>query len=678
MNKRQLDKNIEERVESNINFETDNINALKSYKKLLIRYRKFCEFRLKIISERSSEHKYDNLIDEFKEKYILIDKAEFFKRYDKDIFEAELSLLIKNSTTDKFSNIKDVIINLEQSLTSIQDGECMYYHKTVNGQLSFARQSVSRNKSLCEWVQSQYKGCHKQDTKQIVKNLQKFLLVDYVNLSLFEHARYACFVCNTSEEFRRMILNAVFSQIINVDYSDSPVIHKRDHRALRYFELRLLIWLRNKRFKNDEYIFFAKNVLADAEKSIHIENIDYHIVEILHILIAKVKNPQKVDDLILVHKLVNGLWKNGSKFLHFYTLHNEEHSIALIKNVITLVNTISYLNIKELDFYILFLACYLHDISMVIHPDLNKFCIDSNHTDIIYSEFVKEVSKCKHPICYESKSKIKHIIIDYFRKVDSYFESQVRSNHTKDSAMFVKNRCDTKYFEFIENTILQIVADVAVSHGYDACEVYGRKSFAKTELYSIKYLMILIRFADLLDLAKDRVSDYILKENINHMSSVSQFHWISHYITDRCELKAQFKIESQKGGARLRKGAIRETVIFDLYLNTKQLVATSFGCKCDKYITCSHDLNNDRMTIAISNKSEIDNRFCNAQGCTLLCKWIATKHEYLFSEIYELVKYLDTVNSGLFSTDIIVNINYDNKQVLDPKLLDCVVTYLGD
>lgn len=654
-------------------------NSLKSYKRLLIRYRKFCEFRLKIMSERIVEKYSDDPIEGFKSKYSMSDKKQFFELYDKEIFEAELSLLIKHTNTDLLDSVKQLITEIEQSISSIKDGDCLYYRKAVEGQILFANQNVCKDGALKVWTQSEYKGFYKRDTNLIIDKLIQVIDNELISLPLFKHSRYVHFIFNTSEEYRRRVLNAIISQIINVDYSDSSIIQKRDYRALRYFELRLLIWIRNKHFKSDVYYLFAKNILKEAKKGVHTENIDFHIIEILHILISKIKDPQKVDDLILIHKLVNGLWKNGSKFLHFYTLHNEEHSIALIKNVITLINTISYLNIKEQDYYLLFLACYLHDVSMVVYPDLNTFCRDSKKSDLIYSEFINDISKYNKAIEYEPKSKIKHLIIDYFKKVDSYFEETVRSNHTKDSATFVKKRYNTKYFKFIESSILQIVTEIAESHGYDACEVYGRKSLAKSELYSLKYMMILIRFADLLDLAKDRVSDYILKENIDHMSSVSKFHWISHYITDKCELKANFKLKSQSdGGIRLEKGVIEEEIVFDLYINTKQLISISPNCKCSEYVICEPDLTHNKIDIKIPNEVKEGVKLCCAQQCSLLCKWITVKHEYLFSEIYELVRYLDSVNTGLFTTNITVRINYDNIQTLEPKLLDSVVAYLNN
>lgn len=658
--------------------------ALKAYKDQLVKYRKFCLLRLERINIRISlDGKDDNLtLSKFEENYLFEDKETFFSTFERSIFEAELGLLINNSENDSLQSIEDSIQKFERSFADVSaSDDSLYYSRDIVGKVLLETLKPTRSDALSLWAKRKYKGYQKKDKESTVGSLQKVLKTNCRKLPLFNGAPYTIFIYDISTKYQREILNAIFSQIINVDNSNATVIQKRDNRPLLYFELRLLVYLRNPYCDSDKFIPFAEGVLREAKNDNSVENTDYKIIEILYILISKVKDPEKVDSLILVHKLVNGLWKNGSKFLHFYTLHNEEHSIALIKNTIKMVNTIDYLVVKKLDYYILFLACYLHDISMVIHPNMNSFCSDSTSSDIIYSEWIESMSKFKEALQCEPKSNIKKHIVDYFDKVYNHFENTIRTNHEKESAAFIKLRSNSPFLEFIDNSILQIVADISESHGYDDCEVYGRKSHAKSELYSMKYMMILIRFADLLDIAKDRVSYYILKENIAHMSPIAQFHWVSHYVTDRCEFKATYesKLELADENERwLAKGAIKELVQFDLYLNTKQLTTpVNSGCECGKYVNCKHDLPNNMLTITIPDETKDGDKRCNAEHCTLLCKWMTTKHEYLFNEIHALVKYLSTVNSGLYTTDVVVNIHYDNKRVLDSEMMDSVVKYLN-
>ena len=91
------------------------------------------------------------------------------------------------------------------------------------------------------------------------------------------------------------------------------------------------------------------------------------------IFIRHVKDPIKVDQLLVTHSIVKGLWMNGSKYLYAYTLHNEEHAVELIRLCIRILHTVDYFSLKQDDYLILFLACYLHDISMVVQPSLDSF-----------------------------------------------------------------------------------------------------------------------------------------------------------------------------------------------------------------------------------------------------------------------------------------------------------------
>ncbi|WP_445291703.1 HD domain-containing protein [Bacteroides faecis] len=97
-----------------------------------------------------------------------------------------------------------------------------------------------------------------------------------------------------------------------------------------------------------------------------------------------------------------------------YTLHNEEHAIELIQQTLKLTRSIDYFKLKDIDFYLLFLACYLHDISMVVHPNLEDFKTDANTIDTIFTEYILEDS---------SEKKIpKALLLKYFKKVFSFLK----------------------------------------------------------------------------------------------------------------------------------------------------------------------------------------------------------------------------------------------------------------
>ena len=230
--------------------------------------------------------------------------------------------------------------------------------------------------------------------------------------------------------------------------------------------------------------------------------------------------------------------------MNSYTLHNEEHAVTLITKSLELTNRIDYFVLKDLDFYILFLACYLHDISMVIHPDMGRLSSENGKNLVLIAELMERM---KGAVCAfndiklddKKNSRYKNagkFLVDVFNEVYGYFESLVRDNHAKDSAEFIRTRSNS-LLNYLEPTLLSFVAKVSESHGYDVWDVYGLKSRAKDDTISLKYLMILIRMADLLDVANDRVNYHLLRQNLKNLSATSKFHWISHLVTDKIELE---------------------------------------------------------------------------------------------------------------------------------------------
>lgn len=657
--------------------------------KLLNRYRKFFIFRLKIIQNRNFDDV--NILDDFLRKYGISQEMQkcnldiFLEKYEEDIFQGEIRLLFSlfNAESVESEKLRTALNSFDYSLAKRGEknktSSILYLSKDIDGATLLANHKLQKYKSLQIWCDCWFKLPYKSTPKKQQDQLWKAIM-DIRKSTIFKDAEYAMKVFDLSNEYKRCLVNAVISRIVSIPLSDDLIFYKQDNRSVKYYEFRLLSFARNRFFRFDRFMSLASDVLQETDGDSDV--IDYKIMDALHIFIAKVNDPEKVDSLILVHRMVNGLWKNGSKFLHFYTLHNEEHSIELIKNVVRLVNTIDYFSLKKLDFYILFLACYLHDISMVIHPDIEAFCKENSDTNKIYSSFIGALCDNRKPVINRNKPEIKQFILEYFKAVFEYFENSVRSTHAQQSAKFIIDRCETPYLKFIDKAILQTVAEVSEAHGYDCEEVYGRKSFAKTKIYSLKYMMILIRMADLLDLSKDRVSYYIMKENIKHMSKVSQFHWISHYITDKCAIRASFKsiCKDEKSEIRpLSSGSILEQLSFDIYLNTKQITKAEPSDKaryCNK-INCKHFLSENKFVISINESNSIATQGCKSKNCTFICNWITMKHEYLFSELHALLKYLNTVNSSLFRTAIEVNVHYENKRDLDSEFNDIVMNYIS-
>jgi hypothetical protein len=664
--------------ETTDNKEVNNENNLK----LLRRYKKFYTNRLNILKQRDENEITIARIEEFYLKYELEKKPShscFFDKFEDDVFTFECKSLIRQlevnpeaqneiiSKVKMFEQQFDKVIRSSYNYFSTVLSNCVEFQKYHNKNYDYLEIRTSKT------IES-FSKVKKKKKNEVIQSIVKLMSNSKIELFGESEKRINCFfneyqngyfrfVSLNSPEFNRKIVNALISKSLNVTTSDSCNFIKFDSRAIHYNELRLLMYIRSFGFITQKFVYYANSIISELEQKQSFEKIDLSLLEVLPIFKRYVKDPEKVDDLILIHKYVNGIWKNGSKFLHFYTLHNEEHSIELINNCIRITKTIDYLSIKTDDYYILFLACYLHDISMVLYPNLDNFAEDNGRSDLIYSQWKTELSEIMD-IELEPKSKIKQFILKYYESVNNHFETEIRDNHHKRSSQFIKEQSD---LSFIDKPLRSLVADVSEAHCYNAKDVYKLKSKAKNDLIDEKYLMIILRLADLLDMSKDRVSINILRQNINNMSEISKYHWISHMAIDNCNINSHFIPFDEKSIIE-EHIKLTEIIQINIFMNTK-LLNSSNSLKC-KNLSCEilkDDYSEYYLKIAIQRGSE-----CDGKNCNFSCKWITNKHKYLFDELIELKQYLDRNVNNIFKTEFEVNLKFENTSVLPPDYLDVI------
>ena len=667
-------------------------NKVSSRLKLLKRFKKFFLYRNRLLKIRDDGGPNNVLSKDF-EKMLseqIENLQEWFDLSEEDIFQSEYRLLIQKQSKTDATVLSDKVKNFERKIVKVgadidDDKMCelLFFAKDVEN--SLLMKSLSRDVywSLIRWAKENLSGYENLNTLHQMNTFREFLskgdgshhvipIYDMMKYG-FENKGFTTFVIKASSEYQRRVLNVYFSQIIGIVSSDALSFVKSNSRKLRYTELRILAYLRNRDFDLEQFEEFVEHIDdADISNSM---SIDMGLLDVLNRFISNVRKPEWVDSLIVTHRLTKGLWYNGSKFLNSYTLHNEEHAVTLINKSLELVNRIDYFVLKEIDYYILFLACYLHDISMVIHPDLGRLSASEGSNIVLISDLMgkmrDELNEFRHLDSKDSKNaRIKragNFLVEVFNKVYSYFEGEVRDNHAIDSANFVRENSKA-LLSYLEPTLLSFVAKVSESHGYDVLDVYGLKSRAKDDTVSLKYIMILIRLADLLDVANDRVNYHLLRQNFHHLSLTSKFHWISHLVTDKIELNTCYI--SDKEDKRLDEKPIIEDINLDLYLNVKQLTSV-ISKKCEHCICRKND---DRLSVEILNSFR--KRLCNQESCTVLCYWMMKKHEWLIPELVALNDYLLSVNTSLIKTQIHFNIHYRNTLALDPDMLDSVQEYL--
>lgn len=456
------------------------------------------------------------------------------------------------------------------------------------------------------------------------------------------------FVFQVSQEYKRVLLLALFCKLIHVSLFQVDSYQTTIFQQLSWNEIRILHYLRQTGFSYRKFQVFVISLLDNDLWGNGEFEVDSSIVKVLPLLRRYVKGHTKNDQLIQAHLLVSGLWKNGSKFLHFFTLHNVEHSIALIEKSIEVTRSFAMYDLTSYDYFLLFMACYFHDITLVDYPDINSFCLNKEDVpieDSLEKEYVKA-----------------------YKVVDAYFEQKIRSTHAKDSANAINSR---QMFSFLNETTRNLISNIAFSHGDDAVNVYDAPEKLMDELEKlqerpkskeylsntcildgvvskvhIKYLKSIIRLADSLDMSQDRVSPVYLREVLKNIPDVSRFHWISHLAVKTVSLESTYSLDKNVAdGSYLEPKGMKENVTLRIFLNTnnKLLSPVTLDTPCQG------------MKLKITNvgfQIDINGKECEQGKCPFVCQWMYRKNPYLNQELVNIKKMFDQKETSNFNTSI--------------------------
>lgn len=636
---------------------------IENYKKILFRYKKFLEYRIYVLTMNHEG------IEELNEKYNIqiLNKNNFFEKYDESIWIIIQINQLKNCFIKKDY---DVIKNrLEQTNELLEINWNISYIGKIADLLcprtNIMKINVDEHNSLKMIFLEKYGNVKKLYNKTRLTHIEK-LLIDredvFKNICGFDdnEGKIFAFVNANTDELIRLVLLNYICIFLEIDVKSNFKISERSNLPLTYDSYRVVCFLMNRNFSFEKFKE-TFNYITSAKKQVTLDYSNLEIIEYLHKYLVF---PKEVDDLIRVHEITNQLWKNGSKYLNFYTLHNQEHAIELIKSVSKIIKSIDFLQIKPRDYYILFIACYLHDISMVIHPDIDKVIRDDYFIDI-QNEFINEMIKCTQndfnnlelTLRSFDDFSLQKILLNTFKKIDGAIENEVRGNHAKDSAKKIKQLSE---LSFLDDLIKEHISEVSKAHGFDANEVYGRKSTAQDSYISEKYIKILLRMADLLDISENRVSSPLFNNNFNSMSDVSRYHWVSHSAISHFEISTDFENtvnDNDTEKSYLSLGAVKENVKISIYLNVKSFAPTS-KTNCNLcYFEKGNFKKDGKLVIRINDSNKPIQ--CPNQYCNFICKWMVHKNFYLINELFELKKYLNNIPNNFFETDFSLEIVFN-------------------
>lgn len=676
----EIDKEI--KLVSRLIEEKKDVVLMKNYQKKLIRYKKFFKYRCMLLQFRE-ELKFNNIFENIIEPLLntkKIDVAKFYEDYDDDIFWAGIIFAIKIAdksldrevATKNVSKINMYIQQIDTLLFGFKNTESSYLQKVMENLKSHSKRGdrfVSLRNIMMERL-PEFKNVHDSVREEEINKLLGKDNLDEALKDIFsdEYSNLISYVYYSTDEIKRDILNCKFSNMMNVLLDDTYNFSKSENRILTYKEIRLLTYIRNYRFDINK--FKQKRIEFSKEG---MEKIDYSLLEVIKCFRLYVKEPDRIDDLIKVHQYTCDVWKNGSKYLYFYTLHNQEHAVLLIQNAIELVKSIDFIKLSKIDFYILFISCYLHDISMVTIPKMEIFNDRNYQANRIGTEFLLDEER------FSNDSKvIKNLLIRYYKKLDEFYEIQVRNNHARKSGQEIRNRID---LHFIETFVREVVAEVSEAHGYEINEVYKTKSVASDMIYSKKFMQIILRLSDLLDISANRISNAILMNNIENMSLKTSFHWISHAMTDRYQIKVSYddaeQIEISKDlegfTSYLKPKRIVEKITIEIYVNFRQFNKED-TLNCEKMKLVTHDMANCELDLLCGVP-------CDAENCNFMCRWITKKNIFLFNELNELKRYLNDNEKNFYLSDLDVRVICSDKMKLTSvqrEILSKVINQEGE
>jgi len=241
-----------------------------------------------------------------------------------------------------------------------------------------------------------------------------------------------------------------------------------------------------------------------------------------------------------------------------YTQHTIEHSDEIILQISKLIfenndSTQPVVQLSTVEAYILVAAAYLHDSGMVVS--------DKEKTDIIQSEEWiswttegsgtkrwKEIIELRSQTNF-SNPDVKNFVADLQTRF-LIAEFVRRRHHTRAGSIIAEYQPLLGRFAFDNRLLLQAISNVCIGHGLDKYDLEDKKRFPDRsdilgESVNVRFLAILLRLGDLLDMRSDRACPLLLNA-ANPLPSDSLAHWtqyqrLTHRLTatDRIEITAE-------------------------------------------------------------------------------------------------------------------------------------------
>lgn len=662
--------NIEAMVNA-IETELNNAGEMPNVnKKRLISYYKFFKYRMIKLKLRTKNYSKNDLFKillggnsgetdlDYKslENYVP-PKEVFFDKYQNDIWLNAVNLLIEN-TIYEHEYIKNYLKNIIKLIYGENMMGCSYVKRYfdkylendyIDYQILYNTDRYATLKNKCNTLLKYYSELNNEGLNSIFSGTRMRGIcnnpLESYNICSKSFLNMSIIVQKNSGELQRMFLNAVYSRVFKINISDEFVLNSYDKKGITYGTLRCLVYLRNKKCNVSNFLNWSIDITSDQNK----QTIDYSIINVLDIYKTYIREPHYIDCLILVHKYTSDVWKNGARHLYFYTLHNQEHAVELIKNITLLVKVFKNLSISNYNYYILFIACYLHDIGMVKIADEKELFKQENAPD-------KIIDKLDYYKKLDSVTDKKEFIIKVYKEVDQFYESLIRDSHAKNSAYEIRRQ---KELSFLDSSLRECVAKIAEAHADETGKIYVLDASMRNSIINYTNDKILLRLADLMDMCQNRATRIILNHNFGNISSKSAFHWISHLLTQNCELSADYNYDNKKIQTGQQNNKLFQEIV-KLTVNVNFSQFSKMTC-----MKCEHGRIEDDSISSSGFKITMlgENKKCDSNKCNFLCRWFNVKNNYLMKEMQALEQYFNKIQSRhtIHNIKIEIQVNVTNQ-----------------
>ena len=244
--------------------------------------------------------------------------------------------------------------------------------------------------------------------------------------------------------------------------------------------------------------------------------------------------------------LSQGLNLVSNSFPH-YSAHDISHSMTIINNIQCFLGEERIKHLGATDTFLILMSCLTHDIGMVLTYKIieeewqkenfravlenlaqSEDSVISRNAKLLLS--YKETLENQKPDNFKWALEIKNAVIVLTAEI-------FRSKHAKQSANYLlsnqefKRLADNFYSEQLPNRFIELLANIALLHGENFCDVmtrlYPKANGYKGDYIHPRFIACMIRLGDLLDFDDNRFNTFSIA-SIKDMPEVSALHQQKH------------------------------------------------------------------------------------------------------------------------------------------------------